>query len=222
VSGPPVFDPGRDAELVDRCLAGDARAWDELLSRHQRLVYSVIRSWRLSDEDGADVFQDVFAALVRGLPRLRDARSLVRWLASTTDRIARAVALRRRREQALSGGPAPLETLAADAPALGDDLEALEQQAMVRLALEELPEGCRRLLQALYYDDPTPSYAAVALRLGVPVGSLGPTRARCMARLKRALERLEGIRASAGPTFPGDGSHPSRSSPRRVATEETR
>lgn len=218
-----MLDPGRDAKLVERCLAGDAKGWDELLARHERLVYAVIRSWRLSDDDGADVFQDVFAALVRGLPRLRDARSLVRWLSSTTDRIARAQALRRRRELALSAEPNAVDTLAAEGPDVGEDLEALEQQAMVRLALDELPEGCRRLLQALYYEHPSPSYASVSLQLGVPVGSLGPTRARCMARLRRVLERLEtGIRAGAAPTFPGDGMRPSRSSPRRVESEETR
>ncbi len=185
---PTSLDPDHDARLVERCLAGDARAWGELVTRHERLVYAVARSWRLSDEDLGDVFQEVFAALVRGLPRLRDARSLVRWLSSTTDRVARATALRRRREQGLrAGDDDALLRLGDEGPGVGADLEQLERQAAVRLALASISERCRRLLVALYYEDPTPAYTDLAKRLGVPVGSLGPTRARCMQKLRDVL-----------------------------------
>src|SRR5439155_21543661 len=95
------LDPDEDARLAARCLAGESAAWGALVRRHERLVYAVARSYRLAPADVGDVFQEVFAALVRGLPRIRDSRSLVRWLSSTTDRIARATALRRRRERAL-------------------------------------------------------------------------------------------------------------------------
>jgi len=199
-----LLDPQEDARLVGRCLEGDARAWSALVRRHERLVYAVARSYRLPDADAGDVFQEVFAALVRGLPRLRDARTLVRWLASTTDRIARAAALRGRRERALglSGSEAPQDDIAADALGVGADLEQLEEQALVRLALLALPEGCRRLLEALYYEEPTPSYAAIAGRLRLPIGSLGPTRARCFERMRRQLARISGEAVSisgAGP-----------------------
>lgn len=204
-----TLDPGEDARLVERCLAGDARAWDALVRRHERLVYAVARSYRLTDPDLSDVFQDVFAALVRGLPRLRDARALVRWLSSTTDRIARAVEFRRRRELALRAGDSESwESLPDTGPEVGADLDQLEAQAHVRLALAELPERCRRLLTALYYEDPPPAYTALARRLGMPVGSLGPTRARCMDRLRQALERREedspGISAATPSTFESD------------------
>src|SRR5437660_11586543 len=118
----PTLDPDEDAKLVQRCLEGDARAWESLVHRHERLVYSVARSYRLSPLDAGDVFQDVFAALVRGLPRIRDARALVRWLSSTTERIARATALRRRREMAL--GIADEATGLEQLPAGGDPVEA--------------------------------------------------------------------------------------------------
>src|SRR5215207_5919458 len=94
------FDPELDARLVDRCQQGDAKAWTALVRRYERLVYAVARGYHLEPEDLADTFQEVFAALVKGLPRLRDARSLCRWITSTTDRIALATALRRRRERA--------------------------------------------------------------------------------------------------------------------------
>jgi RNA polymerase sigma factor (sigma-70 family) len=215
-----LLDPDEDARLVARCLAGDARAWEALVRRHERLVHAVARSYRLTDADAGDVFQDVFAALVKGLPRLRDARTLVRWLSSTTDRIARAVALRRRRELALglADDDAAAGTIAADQPAVEADLEGLEQQALVRLALATLPPACRNLLTALYYEDPPLSYAEVSQRLHVPVGSLGPTRARCFERLRRILEQLEagpGISGAPSPTSDrgGRASRPSREDP---------
>jgi len=183
------LDPELDARLVARCLEGEARAWEALVRRHERLVYSIGRSYRLGDEDMGDVFQEVFTALLKGLPRLRDGRTLVRWLASTTERIARTTALRRRKEAAREDhAEDTVERLVDHQEEVGADLERVERQHQVRLALASVSERCRRLLEALYYEDPTPSYSELSQRLGVPVGSLGPTRARCMERLKGHLE----------------------------------
>jgi RNA polymerase sigma factor (sigma-70 family) len=200
------LDPLEDQRLVERCLAGDSAAWSALVRRHERLVYAVARSYRLSEHDMGDVFQEVFAALVGGLPRLRDPRALVRWLSSTAQRIARATAFKRRREQALApGDPEGLTAIAEDAPPIGADLERLEEQAVVRLGLAALPPRCQRLIQALYYEDPAPAYADVARRLGIPMGSIGPTRARCFERLRAAIRALEVEEASiippSSPTF---------------------
>lgn len=215
-SRPGQLDPELDARLVERCLSGDARAWDALVRRHERLVYAVARSYRLDDEDLGDVFQDVFTALHRGLPRLRDPRTLCRWLSSTTDRIARTTALRRRREQARSvstdepdsGRP---ELVSAD-EAVGADLERLEAQALVRLAMAGVSERCRNLLYALYQEDPVPAYSELSERLGVPIGSLGPTRARCLEKLKGGLSilapELAGISNRTPPTSTGEGIPP--------------
>jgi len=184
------LDPAADQRLVERCLAGDPHAWQQLVRRHERLVYAVGRSYRLEPEDLGDLFQDVFAALLKGLPRLREPRALVRWLSSTSERIARATALRRRRDAArTAASPDAVNQLPA-APDLEGDaagIERLEEQAMVRLALSALPGRCRELLAMLYYEDPAPSYAEVSKRIGVPIGSLGPTRGRCFERLRREL-----------------------------------
>jgi RNA polymerase sigma factor (sigma-70 family) len=215
-SPPGPLDPAEDARLVEWCLSGDHRAWESLVHRHERLVYGVARRYRLSHSDLEDVFQDVFAALVRGLPRLRDGRALCAWLVSTTDRIARATALRTRRESAL-GTPAvgTVENVAADRPPLEAALETLEEQALIRLALASLPEACNRLLVALYYEDPAPAYADLARRFGIPVGSLGPTRARCMERLRRILKTQFSdsvrIRTRSSPTSADERSSDERS-----------
>jgi RNA polymerase sigma factor (sigma-70 family) len=208
-SRPGTLDPELDARLVQRCLDGDPKAWGALVQRHERLVYAVARSWRLGDEDLGDVFQEVFAALVKGLPRMRDGRTLVRWLSSTTDRIARTTALKRRKEQALRGGDdETLTGMSSDDAPIGADLEQLERQATVRLAFGGLSDRCKRLLQALYYEDPVPAYGVLAERLGVPVGSLGPTRARCMDKLRTLLAETAanppGISGDPAPTS-GDG-----------------
>jgi RNA polymerase sigma factor (sigma-70 family) len=199
------LDPLEDSRLVEGCLAGDPRSWAALVRRHERLVYAVARSYRLSDSDLGDVFQEVFAALVTGLPRLRESRALVRWLSSTAQRIARTTALRRRREQAMAVSPEAIPRLAAEAPPVGADLERLEEQAMIRLGLAALAPRCRRLLEALYYEDPVPGYTEIGRRLGLPTGSIGPTRARCLERLRSALDALLStpprINARATPTF---------------------
>lgn len=206
MSATPRLEPQEDQRLVERCLGGDAAAWEALVRRHERLVYAVARSYRLSDSDLADVFQEVFAALVAGLGRLKEPRALVRWLASTTQRIARATALKRRREEALTGqSPAALDRVASAGPPVGAELERMEEQALLRLALASLSPRCRNLLTAMYFEEPVLPYAELARRLGVPMGSIGPTRARCFERLRAAFVELRssapGIKAPGATTF---------------------
>ncbi len=206
-----MLNPDEDARLVEACLRGDERAWDSLVRRHERLVYAVGRSYRLSDADMADVFQEVFKALFQGLPRLKEARALVRWLSSTTDRIARATALRIRREDTrFSRDPQDLESLPSAGGEPSQSLENLESHAMMRLAMAGLPDRCQQLLMLLYYQDPPLSYGQISKTIGIPAGSLGPTRARCFEKLRSILMGLEsspgGIRSTSIPTSPGEGS----------------
>jgi RNA polymerase sigma factor (sigma-70 family) len=178
-----------DADLVARCLDGDERAWESLVRRYRRLVYSVPMRMGLKGEDADDVFQETFATLLTRLGTVRDAARLGLWLAVTArrkglDRVTRSQAAR---EVEL---PETLE-VASTASLPVDELMRLERQHAVRRALQQLPERCRRLLEALYQEDAQPAYRDVASTLGVPVGSLGPTRARCLDRLRRALAALD-------------------------------
>jgi len=196
-----------DEQLVEGCLGGDEHAWEALVRRYERLVRAVTGRYRLPEAEAADAFQDTFAALVRGLPNIREPKALCRWISSTAERIAYASALRLRRDRArTSASDELLEELPDTAPGGEADLETLEAQSILRQALAAMPTRCRALLEALYYEDPRPAYAEIARKLRMPVGSLGPTRARCFDQLRRRVEELGGakdlgIRDEATPTY---------------------
>ena len=169
-------------ELVARCQCGDAGAWNELVGRYRRLVYSVAIRNGLSPDDAADVTQSTFAALVDQIARLDAPDGLGGWLSTVARRQSWRLRQSREVEVALAVGH---DAEAAPDPEL-DDTRWLERQ----LAL--LPAPCGALLTALFFEQSEPSYAELAVRMGRPVGSIGPTRARCLERLRRALESAAG------------------------------
>lgn len=179
-----------DHDLIERCLAGENDSWRTLVRRHHGLVYAVLRKMGLSPEDAEDVLQEAFITLLRKLHTVRDRQRLGLWLAVTArrralDRVDRA--RYRLESQIPEGYDGPAAT-----PSAVDELLLLERRALVRRALATLPERCRNLLRMLHEEDPTPSYRDIAQRLGVAEGSLGPTRMRCLQKLRAALERIRG------------------------------
>lgn len=171
--------------LVVRCRRGDDAAWRQMVDLHQNLVYSVVRRMGLNDDECGDVFQQTFLALYRSLDRIEDAGRIPKWLAVTASREA----LKQRRNR--SSTPlsedleAVLESEEASAEALA--IEGVEADG-VRLALMELGGRCKELLTHLYIEEL--SYQELAEK-GFPMGSIGPTRARCLEKLRRILEREE-------------------------------
>ncbi len=176
--------PRDDQALVQACLDGDAPAWDELVERYGRLVYSIPRRLRLPDADCDDVFQVVFGIVLRRLETLRDVERLSAWLIRTTYREAWRVGKRRRSQEA----ELPAD-VAHDGTPTDEQIFALERQQMVRQALAQLDPRCRDLISALFFDPHTPDYAEIAARLQMKVGSIGPTRARCFAKLESLLRQ---------------------------------
>ncbi len=181
---PPLSPSRSDPELVAACLAGEAAAWSALLSRYFDLVYGLARRSGLDDALSRDVVQEVSLALWKALPRLRQRERLLPWVLTSTRREAwRQV---RRRRAASKRERAHARPEAAPEAEDGGDLEA--QQA-VREALAELDERCRRLLRALYFEpEGEQGYDAVAASLGIPRGSIGPTRGRCLEKLAAGLK----------------------------------
>lgn len=188
----PHTDQPTDAVLIARCRAGDAAAWEAIVERHGRLVVSVARRQGLDADAADDVFQEVFFALLRTLDSLENPQGLVRWLMTTATRIA--IRHGRSLRRAASGDALP------DLPEEGDTaldrLAGLEDRHRVRLVLATLGDRCRALLMALYARGRTPAYDEIAIELGIPRGSIGPTRARCLAKLVERLETSEASEAS--------------------------
>jgi RNA polymerase sigma factor (sigma-70 family) len=170
-----------DPSLVRACLDGQPRAWDALVERYERLVYSVALKSRLSPSDADDVFQMVFLSLYRNLSQVRDQARLSAWLITCTHREAWRVA--KRRMKTLDDASAEFEPSAFDP----DEIEADEQQHIVRQSLTELGGPCEDLLKALFFQTDEPAYDEIAARLAMPIGSIGPTRARCLKKLERIL-----------------------------------
>lgn len=184
-----------DAELVARCRRGEARGWNVLLDRYKRLVFAIPRRAGLDEHHAADVFQAVFATLHRHLARIDDPSRLHAWIVTTAKRETLRV-LREGRRSFASASDADddaIESIPDPAPLADARLVELETNHRLRLAFDRLDDRCRDLLGALYLDDDAPSYAELARRLGCPEGSVGPTRARCLTKLK-ALAEAAGVR----------------------------
>ena len=175
-------------ELVEAARAGDAAAWDALVDRYLPLVTAVIRRLRLSPADADDVNQTVWLRLVEHLDRLREPRALPGWLATTARNEGLRQIRRRDRDLPVDPGGTTFDTAEDSDPgeALVEDLKS----HALREAMLELPEKRRELLLMLLADPPA-SYDEISARLGIPRGSIGPTRAR-------ALEQLRSSRALRG------------------------
>ena len=171
-------------DLLDRAAAGDQAAWALLTRRYAPLLWSRVRQYRLQDADGFDVVQTTWMRLSENLHRIHTPAHLAGWLATVVSRECLRVVSRGTKavlaEDLMAGvadcGPGPDER--AEAAVVGSALRAV---------IAELPPQRRALVAALFADDRKP-YAEVARDLGVPVGSLGPTRARTLAEMRRALQ----------------------------------
>jgi RNA polymerase sigma factor (sigma-70 family) len=181
-SGPQ--DPG---ELVRSAAEGDKSAWEELVKRYAGLVWSVGYSFRLNAEDTADVAQTVWLILIENLGKLREPSYIARWLVTTTRRESLRVLNKRGREVPGDMAAALGNATDTEQPEVDHFLLVHERNAQVRAAFYTLTEQCQRLLCLLLHDPPVP-YAEIAAQLGTSVGSIGPTRGRCLDNLRRLLK----------------------------------
>lgn len=173
-------------DLLRSCLRGDDAAWRLFLERYGDLIYSVALRTGASHSDAEEVFQNAVLAIYESIGRLKDPEKIVPWIAGLTRRQALFYFRKRSREVAEPADGLPES--ADPAPLPEEALTSLERGQILRDALGDLRARCRDLLTSLYLADPAPSYDEVAERLGIPVGSIGPTRARCLEGLRVALE----------------------------------
>jgi RNA polymerase sigma factor (sigma-70 family) len=182
-----------DEALIRACQRGDETAWESLIKRYQRLIYSIPRRAGLDEFASAEVFQNVFASLVERLDQIEHPDRVKAWLVTATRRETwRSIRVRRESFRAISSPEderGDLIELPDGAPLPDEVLLRLEQQHKIRDAVNGMDERCRRLLKLLFYRPDPPPYSDVAAALGVPEGSVGPTRARCLKKLLRLLEK---------------------------------
>ena len=176
--------------LLEGLRAGRPESWDECLQRFGRLVYGVAQAAGVDRETAEDVFQETWLTLHGQVKVVRHPAALPGWISTTARRLAWRAA-RRHRQRAEREDVVRRERSPEDAADPGDLLQRhadMEDRHAVWQALDGLSERCRTLLVALHLSPDSTSYADVALELGMPVGSVGPTRARCLEKLARALE----------------------------------
>ena len=169
--------PDANAALVRRCLDGESRAWDELVSCYSPLVYSIAARAGLPQQLREDVFQNTFVAIVKHLHSLRDGQALTKWVITTATRESWRIGRKRRADEPRLEPP-EIE---------GDKLIALERAQAVEMSLRELGGTCEKLLRTLFSSHQDPDYRTIAQSLNMPVGSVGPTRQRCLAKLAEIL-----------------------------------
>lgn len=179
-----------DAALVDACLDADDGAWEALVVRYGPLVHSIAVRCGLEPEEAADVLQTVFLIVYRKLGLLDSAGALGGWIATISRHEAwRAIRGRRQREER-EGPQIDAATLSATDPRPDENLERVERAFLVQRGLARIDERCRGLIESMFWEQPRPSYEEMAARLGIQPASMPPTRARCLAKLRRALQEL--------------------------------
>jgi RNA polymerase sigma factor (sigma-70 family) len=192
-------DPGIDlspAAVIARAAGGDPAAWEEIVDRYGPLVWSICRRFQLSGQDAEDVAQNVWLLAVEHLGQLREAAALPGWLATTTRRECLRV-VTAAGKSGRAGAKLDDVLQVADDTAIEEEILAAERNAAWRAALAGLPPGCQRLLAMLTADPPS-SYAEISAALNIPVGSIGPQRARCLQRL-RSDEAIMALGQGNGP-----------------------
>src|SRR5215471_14787639 len=187
-AGAPKQDPGPPdiALLVRRAAEGDHWAWERLVDQYARLIWAITRDFKLVESDAADVFQATWLRLLEHIDRLEQPARVGSWLAATArNECLRSMAARKR--IMLVQDDAALKDDVTRESEVDERLLAEERAQAVRDALSRLPWRWRRLVELLMADPPA-SYAEISDQLGLPVGSIGPTRGRCLERLRVLLQ----------------------------------
>ncbi|HEV2960793.1 MAG TPA: sigma-70 family RNA polymerase sigma factor [Candidatus Angelobacter sp.] len=176
-----------DQQLVQQCLQGDDHAWSRLIDKYKRLIYSVPIKYGFRPEDASDIFQTVCIDLFTNLCNLRKVGSLRSWLITVTSH--KCFHWKRQQRQDIELDALEQE-IAEDLATAPEMLQELQQEQIVRDAVDRLPPRCAEMVRLLFFEQPPLPYAEVARRLGLAVGSIGFIRGRCLTRLHKILMEL--------------------------------
>lgn len=177
-----------DEQLVQGCLNGDEKAWNRLIDKYKRLIYSVPVKYGLSPDDAADIFQNVCVDLFTNLSKLRKVESIRSWLIT----VATHKCFHHKKQQRKDVELDAMEQDVAEeiAPAAPQVLQEVQEEQAVRDAIQRLSPRCAELVKMLFFEQPPLPYTEVAQRLGLATGSIGFIRGRCLTRLQKILGEL--------------------------------
>ncbi len=181
-------------DLLSLASGGDQAAWNALVGRFERLVWSVVRGFRFDDGTSHDVFQTVWLRLVEHCDRIREPERLAGWLATTARNEAIRALNHSRRE---TPSDFAFDLVDPTAPEPDEILVEDERDRAVLRAFSELSDDCQRLLRLVCADPPL-DYQTIAELIGRPVGSIGPTFGRCIKRMRQIMDRHRGLEPSTG------------------------
>jgi RNA polymerase sigma factor (sigma-70 family) len=188
--------PEDAASCVAGAAAGERASWERLVDAYGGLIWAITRNHRLLHGDAADVSQTTWLRLLENIDRLKDPGRVGAWLATTARRECLRLSARRKRTVLVAdGNDLDLDHLRVHAPELDDRLLLAERDAALRAAFGTLSPRCRELLRLMLLD-PAPCYEEISAALGMPVGSIGPTRGRCLEKL-RAVVKDSGIESAS-------------------------
>lgn len=190
-----VRDDPAVVDLVERARAGDQAAWDAIVERYAPLVWAVCRRFGLSGADAEDIGACVWLRLVEKLETLREPAALPGWIRTTTHHECLYLLRTRKRQVPMDDDE---RLVSGDNPAADEWLLEQERHIALRDAFAELPERCQRLLSMLFADPPVP-YSQISEELGLAIGSIGPSRQRCLEQLRGSPAFVALLERPAGP-----------------------
>ncbi|MDM7921590.1 MAG: sigma-70 family RNA polymerase sigma factor [Pyrinomonadaceae bacterium] len=181
-----------DAALIAACRKGDENAWNSLVDRYQRLIYTIPRRAGLSEEESNDVFQEVFLTLFEKLDEIEQPGRIRSWIVTTAKFKTWGIIRGRKGNHApidQEDAELEMEMLRDESPLADQALIELEQQHLIRTAIAGLEERCRTILSMIYLRTVAASYAEVAEAIGVGETSISPLRTRCLKKLEKILTK---------------------------------
>jgi RNA polymerase sigma factor (sigma-70 family) len=173
-----------DARLVAACLEGDQQAWEGLIDKYKKLIYSIPFKYGADAEDAADVFQSVCIEVFNSLGQLKNTDSLRSWLITVA--VRQSYRWKKKQSNHLELDAMEPE-VAEELAAVPETVLQIQQEQIVREVVAKLPPRCAELVRLLFFEQPPLPYAEVARRLGLATGSIGFVRGRCLERLRKIL-----------------------------------
>ena len=177
-----------DTRLVKECLAGSEDAWSALVDKYEALIFSIPIKYQMPPQEAADIFQSVCMELLASLPNLREPKALPAWLIQVAHHQCYRL---KRQQQRVVSSDSETGMIEPEIPPVAESLiRQTQEEQILRDAISQLAPQCQKLIAALFFESPARPYAEIATELGLAVGSIGFTRQKCIARLRKSLQKM--------------------------------